>query len=357
MRAKSPAFRAVLLGAAFLSTVGCGGGEKPSADSSGSSGAKITALGPAAVDGCSFGLAFDIQAPAAIGLVGIAPQGGIVGTPSLSLYAVDSFGQEQLVAQQATSVTANVATLLSQAFASASLVAGDNLTALSSSGQNASVLANDANRNGTSYTVSESGSYARDTYGDTALLADSLAGAGYSGLGGESVAQTWAPLVASSLDGSQITTSLDRGATNSAFGDASQGSYGGTALGAFDNAARDSNLWANRAVETGIGSAHVREAWGKNDVLASQNGADATSAFGNNASATQGSSNASYLAQQAIQNAVAFSALDSLSSRHFVLRIQAQALGGAAGVQVFQGTESQIYATEGATVALPACGN
>lgn len=352
MHALALATRYALFGAAMV-TIACGGGGGPrEAPSKGTAAAKITALGPATVDGCSFGLAFDISAPAAIGTIGVAPLEGWAGTPSLSLHAVDAFGNEQLVATEAASVSGNMARLLSRLSSSDTLVSADNASVFQGTGKSAAVGTTDAFRNGTSLTTSESGSFARDSYGDQALLADSLAAAGW-----EPVSLSVAPLVASSLDANQSSVGTERGAAVSGFGDSAIGSFANESLGAFDQAAGDSSLFANRSVETGIGRLNVREAWGAGTGFASQQGANAIGAFGNNAVSSQGATNSSFTAQQSIENALAFSSLESLNAQHFVLRMQALAIGGTAGVRVFQGTESLLFATEDAVVSLPTCGN
>lgn len=354
MRALALVTRCALYGAALTTTVACGGGGPSQGPSKASATAQITTLGPATIDGCSFGLAFDIQAPVAIGTIGIAPLAEWAGAPTLSLYAVDAFGNEQIVAKEASSVTGSMATLLSRLSTSDTSVAGDNASVFSETGQSAAVGTSDAFRNGTSWTTSESGSYARDSYGDQTLLADSLAAAGWSP---EPVSHIAAPLVASSLDANQSSVGVERGATAAGVGESANGSFANGSLGTFDQAAGDSSLWANRSVDTGIGRLNVREAWGSDNAFASQQGADAINAFGNNAVSSQGATNSSFTAQQSIEDALAFSALDTLNSRHFVLRLQGEAVGGAAGVRVFQGTESLLFATEDAVVSLPACGN
>lgn len=354
MRFTALALRGALYGATVTMSLACGGGEKGPSEgrAPNESAAKITALGPASVDGCAFGLAFDIQAPAAIGVVGIAPLEGIVGAPTLSLFAVDGFGQEQLVSRQASSVTGSVASLLSSAFVSDGLMASDNVTSVASANQTGAVSTNDALRNGTSLTTHESGSFARDSYGDQALLADSLAAAGW-----EPISTTVAPLVASSLDGTESIAAVDRGVASGGFSTGESNSFGVTGSGSLDSAVLDATGWAAKSVDTGIGRLNVREAWGSDSVLASQQATNGFGSFGNATTASQGASSSVYTAEQSIQNAVAFSALDTLSSQHFVLRIDAVSMGGAAGLRVFQGTESLLFATEDASVVLPACGN
>lgn len=354
MRAFALETRGALIFATMTTAIACGGGGANRSSSESTASAKITAIGAPVIDGCSFGLAFDITAPAAIDVIGVAPLEGWVGAPTLSLYAIDAFGNEQFVAKEATSVNANIASLLSRASSSNTAIAADNASVVEGSNQAGAVGASDSFRNGTWLTTSESGSYARDSYGDQALLADSLAAAGWAA---EPVANTIAPLTASSLDANQSSVGVERGATTAGFGEIQNGSFANESLGSFGNTAGDSSLWANRSVETGIGRLNVREAWGADNVFASQQGANATSAFGNNASATQGVASSSYTAQQSIDNALAFSSLSSSNSQRFVLRMQAIAAGGAAGVRVFQGTESLLFATEDAAISLPGCGN
>lgn len=354
MRASALATRGALIFATMTTAIACGGGGASKSPSESTAAAKIVAVGVPFIDGCSFGLAFDITAPAAIDVIGVAPLEGWVGSPTLSLHAVDAFGNEQLVATEATSVNANIASLLSRVSSSNTFSAGDNASVVQNSNQAGAVGASDSFRNGTWLTTSESGSYARDSYGDQALLADGLAAAGWAQ---EPIATTIAPLTASSLDANQSSVGIERGANTTGFGDIQNGSFANGTIGSFDNAVGDSSLFANRSVETGIGRLNVREAWGADNAFASQQGADAINAFGNNATSSQGVASSSYTAQQSIDNALAFSSLASLNGQRFVLRMQAIAAGGAAGVRVFQGTESLLFATEDAAISLPACGN
>lgn len=338
-----------------LAIVACssGSGDPGPEGKSGNRSAEITALGAPVVDGCSIGLAFDLTAPAAIGVVGITPLGGLAGAPVLSLYAVDELGNEQLIAEEASQIGSTLASMLSRTFASDTAVAGSDTSILHGTNQNSAVSTADAIRNGTAATSHDSGFYARDSYGDQALLQDSLAAAGW---GTEPVASSALPLVSRSVEGSQTVLDGQGGLQTSTYGEDLNGFYATDSLRNFGATLDESNGFANRSVETGIGRLNVRESWGQDTAGSQVFGSDALGAFGAQSVSTQGASGASYTAEQAIADTVAYSSLDSLNRSHFVLRVAAEAVGSAAGLRVFQGTESLLFATEDANIALPGCG-
>jgi len=343
--------RGALLGAAVTMLLGCGGGERgPEQEGVEGSGARITALGPAIVDGCSVNLAFDISAPAAIGLVGVAPLEGIAQAPQLSLYAVDGFGTEQLVATGATQVNAVTLALVAQAQSQDTIVVGDQLATFHGTNQQSSVGFADSLRNGTAYTTSESGFYARDSYGDQQFLQQGLAE-----LGWEPVSHATAFLSATSERGDISGLSQSGQVTDGFVG--TQGSFGHDTwtTSGFDSTAADTSLWGNRDVSMGIGRLNVRESWGKDQAYSSFGGADQLGTSHAQTTSTQASTTGVGSQTNAIRNAWAIQALDSLDSRHFILRVQALATADSAGLRVFQGTESALYAASDVAIALPGC--
>lgn len=342
-----------LLFAAMMMTNACGGSGDLPHEGQGISQGRITALGPAMVDGCSFDMAFDIVAPAAIDMVGIVPLEGFAAAPTLSLFAVDAFGSEQLVAQEASAISGTTASLLGLSSSSETSVLADDMGSLHQSNQTASVGSQDAILNEALLTTSDSGFYARDMWGDQALLADSLAEAGWAP---EPIAQVSLPWVAASYESNETTILREGADSNAGFFDTAAGMTGMDAITGFDSAAEDSTLWSSKSVEAGIGRLNIREAWGGDSTLASQSGVDSVNAFTNAAAVSTGAQSTGYVAEQSIANALSFSALGELGSQRFVLRLSAQAIGNAAGLRVFQGVESALFAVEEASILLPGCG-
>lgn len=341
-----------VLFAATMIACSSGTSDPPPEAKSGSFGAEITAIGAPIVDGCSVGLAFDLVAPAAIGVVGVTPLDALASPPVLSLYAVDEFGSEQLVAQDVSQLSSTLASTLSRAFASDTTVAGAGADTSIFQGTNQSSGTADAIRSGISGTSHDSGFYARDSYGDQALLRDSLAGAGW---GTEPVAASGLPLVRSSVEGSQTVLDGAGGLSSSAYGENLNGFYAADSLRNFGASLDQTDGYASRSVESGIGRLNVRESWGQDSAFGQSLGSDGFSAFGSQSGIAGGAATSSYSSQQAIADTVAYSSLDSLNQSHFILRVQAEALGSSAGVRVFQGTESLLFASEDASVSLPAC--
>lgn len=353
MRANALCSRGALLCTTVTMLLACGGGERGPTDDVEAREARITALGPAIVQDCSVGLAFDISAPSAIGLVGVAPLGNIVQAPELALYSVDAWGREQLVAKEATSVNAVTLALVAQAQSAQTIALGDNLSSFHGTGQQSAVNVADSSRNGTTYTASESGSFARDSYGDQALLQENLAAAGWSP---EPVSFATDFLSATTQQGDTSALSHAGRVTEGHSGSlASLGSQDSIVSG-FDTTGAGTSSWANRAVDTGIGRLNVRESWGNDQAFTSNQGIDSIGAWNSQAGATQASTTGVASETSAVQSAWALQALDSLDSRHFILRVQAVASAGPAGLRVFQGTESALYATSDVSVALPSCG-
>ncbi len=353
MRANALCYRGALLGTTVTMLLACGGSERGPTDDVEAREARITALGPAIVQDCSVGLAFDISAPAAIGLVGVAPLGNIAQPPALALYSVDAWGREQLVATEATSVNAVTLALVAQANSAQTIALGDDSSTFHGTEQHAAVNVADSLWNGTSFTSSESGSYARDSYGDQALLQESLAAAGWSP---EPVSYATAFLSSTTEQSEMAAISHAGRVTEGHTGTLDSLSAGNSAISGFDATGVETNAWANRLVDTGIGRLNVRESWGKDQAFGSQQGVDAIGGWQSQTGSAQASTVNVASETNAIQSAWAIHALDSLDSRHFVLRVQAVASGGPAGIRVFQGTESALYAASDVSVALPACG-
>lgn len=353
MRANALCHRGALLGATVTMLLGCGGGERgPAQEDVTGSGARITALGPAIVDGCSVGLAFDISAPATIGLVGVAPLANIAGAPHLSLYAVDAWGTEQLVATESTQVNAVMMALVAQAQSQDTIVVGDQIAAFHGTDRQSSTGFTDTFRNGTAYTTSESGFYARDSYGDQQLLQQSLAEAGW-----EPVSHATAFLTASAEQGDISSLSRAGRITDGFSGTQAFTGNDTSSATVFDSTAADTSLWANRDVSAGIGRLNVRESWGKEQAFSSLNGADLLGTSNAHTTSAQASTTGVGSQTSTLSSAWAIQALDSLDSMHFVLRVQALATADSAGLRVFQGTESALYAASDVAIALPGCGN
>jgi len=241
--------------------------------------------------------------------------------------------------------------LVAQAQTANTLVTGDEVSAFQGTGQTSSVGFGDSLRNGTTYTSSESGSYARDSYGNQALLQESL------GAGWEPVSHATDFLVTSIEQGDSTTLAQAGQVTDAHAGTVGSANQIDLSSLGFDTTAGSTNQWANRDVGVGIGRLNVRESWGNDQMYSSMQGGDA---FGNaNAQSTASQASTTGVGTQtsAIRNAWAIQSLESLDSRHFILRVQAVATGGPAGLRVFQGTQSALYAAEDVSVPLPACGN